>query len=90
METTQLIMLMGGGIGSLALGALAKKIKQIPNELIPLINGVVFSLLFATLGKLGFTMAAVLTGMGAAYGATTVYELKKAMEKPVTTVGGGQ
>ena len=72
-------MLMGGGIGSLLLGWLMKKWPSLPNGLIPLLNGAVFSLLYATIGKMGFSYDTLITGMAAAYAATAVYEL--------TTVG---
>lgn len=76
MDATQLIMLMGGGVGSLVIGFITKKYTTVPNGLIPLINGTVFSLLFATLGGMGFTYQALITGMSAAYAATAAYELK--------------
>lgn len=87
MEVTQLITLVGGGIASLVLGAVQKKVPQIPNGLIPLVNGAVLSLLFATIGGLGFTYSAVIAGMTAAYVGTAAYELKN-VAKPATNGGG--
>jgi hypothetical protein len=74
MEQTQLIMLIVGSLSSLVVGWVTKRYTAVPNGLIPLVNGTLASVGFATLGGLGFTYAAVLTGMGAAYAATAAYE----------------
>ena len=83
-ETKELIMMMGGGLASLIMGGITKKIPQVSNALIPLINGAVLTFLFATIGGLGFTYLALTTGMAAAYVGTAAYELKN-VAKP----GGG-
>jgi len=77
METSQIILMVTGSIGSLVIGAVTKKFTTVPNGLIPLINGTVATVLFATVGGLGFTVAAFMTGMASAYTATAAYELTK-------------
>jgi hypothetical protein len=81
MESKELILMVGGGIGSMIVGFLTKKFSALPNGLIPLINGTVFTVLFATLGGTPWSQS-LLLGMSAAFAGTAVYEAKKAISKP--------
>lgn len=86
MDKTQLIMLMVGSASSLIIGWITKKYTAVPNGLIPLINGALATLAFATIGGLGFTYEALVTGMAAAYMGIAAYEGSKSV-KPGAAAG---